>query len=492
MPPLFIWHGLPELTWDIVRSHYLPLMRSGGTRVMPEFLPVEQRPRLLIISNDIVDNKMAGPGVRYLEMARALSTRVEVTLAVPSETNLQVPPIRMVRWDVRSSNLQALVEKSDIVLISGNMAVQFPFLQNSRTRIVVDLYDPMVLENLHYYMTEPLQAQESLNRQAVEVTNSLARIGDFFICGSKRQRDFWIGVLAANARINPHTFAQDASLGSLIDIVGIGFPDREPIAQPMLRGVHPSFPEDCRIVLWGGGIWNWLDPLTLIQAWPEVLAKHPEARLVFLGTRHPNPLVPRHAIVERAETLAVELGEKDRTIFFFEWLPYQERERLLCEADIGVTLHPLHVETRYSIRTRVLDYFWARLPVLITEGDITSEWVKHYGLGMVVPPLNSRAVANTLCDMLDRPKRVWGPAFESLPGVFSWSHVVEPLMQYCLHGKYAADRTSRQVASAETVWKENWRERIGHAVFILRTEGFRMFMHRAWRYAQWRLAKQWS
>ena len=37
MPITLAWHGLPELTWDLVQHHYLPLFRSGRTRSMPEF-----------------------------------------------------------------------------------------------------------------------------------------------------------------------------------------------------------------------------------------------------------------------------------------------------------------------------------------------------------------------------------------------------------------------------------------------------------------------
>ncbi len=37
LPPPLIWHGLPELTWDLVRHHYLPLILSGKTRALPEF-----------------------------------------------------------------------------------------------------------------------------------------------------------------------------------------------------------------------------------------------------------------------------------------------------------------------------------------------------------------------------------------------------------------------------------------------------------------------
>jgi glycosyltransferase involved in cell wall biosynthesis len=489
MPGTLAWRGLPELTWDLVENHYLPLIASRRTRSMPEFDHSERRPHLLIVSHDVVDVKMAGPGMRYLEMARALSGEIDVTLAVPSETSLDVPGLRLVRyWEDRPGSLQVLVENSDIVLVSGYMVEKFPFLAHTRARLVVDLYDPFVLENLHYYLQEPVEVQEQLNDHAVAITNHLAKIGDFFICGNDRQRDYWMGVLTANGRANPRNFLQDPTLYQLIDIVGIGFPSREPQGKPMFRGVHPQLPPEARIVLWGGGIWNWLDPLTLIQAWPEVLARHPDARLVFLGTRHPNPLVPRHEMAEKAERLAAEIGEKDRSILFFEWLSYEDREALLCEAEVGVTMHPVHVETRYSLRTRVLDYLWARLPVLITDGDVTSEWVREYGIGAVVPPFDAGAVAAGLAEILDRPKSAWAPAFEPLRASLEWTQVVQPLLRYCLEGERAPDRLERDVPASQPS-PGSTAGRLARARVIWRTEGTRMLLHRVWRHLQWRLSR---
>jgi glycosyltransferase involved in cell wall biosynthesis len=458
------------------------------------------RKRLLIISQDIVDHKMAGPGIRYLEMARALSTDLDVTLAVPGETSLQVSGlhIQTYRFD-QPAAMRELVEQSDILLISSFILEKFPFLedlprrQNFQLRVVVDLYDPLVLENLHIYQNEPLEAQQSLNLQAVQAMNRLVRLGDFFICGNSRQRDFWIGVLAANGRINPLSFANDATLRNLIDVVGVGFPDRQPVQRSLLRGIHPAVPADAQIVLWGGGIWDWLDPLSLVRAWPQVLARHPLARLIFLGTRHPNPLVPPHKMAEQTETLAADLGEKDRTILFFEWLPYADFEALLGEADVGVALHPLHVETHYSIRTRVLDYLWAQLPVLVTEGDVTSEWVQGYSLGQVVPPLDVDAIAKALINLLDKPKASWQPAYASLAHIFAWSHVIQPLSRYCLQGVPAPDLASGHFRSpagyASSTFNQSLRQRIARARYIWRTEGFRMLLHRAWRYAKWKLSQ---
>ncbi len=488
IPMPLIWHSLPELTWDHIIHHYSPLIISGRTQAMPEFQSATRRPHLLIVSNDVVDEKMAGPGMRYLELARALGKNVDVTLAVPSATSLQIDGLQLVRyWEERPASLQVLVENSDIALVSTYMVNKFPFLSATHTRLVVDLYDPTVLENLHYYLNEPMSSQQALNHHGIATTNQLLKLGDYFVCGNERQRDYWLGWLTAIGRVNPLNFQDDASLRKLIDVVGIGFPDRdlEP-GNRLLRGVHPQIPSDARIVLWGGGIWNWLDPLTLIQAWPKVVQKHPTARLVFLGTRHPNPLVPVHEMAQRAQQLSAEIGEKDRSIIFIEWVSYQERETLLNEADVGVALHPIHVETRYSIRTRMLDYLWARLPILVTDGDITSEWVRQYNLGVVVPPFEPDAVSAGLNLLLDKQKTDFAPAFEPLFLRHRWSRVVEPLLRYCLQGGYAPDRQERSIqAEPEPANRSN----LARAIYIFRTEGLKALLHRAWRHLQWRFSR---
>jgi GT2 family glycosyltransferase len=491
MPGTSIWHALPELTWDQVSNTYLPLILAGKTRPMPEYTASNLQPRLLIISNDIIDEKMAGPGIRYLEMARALSGSIHVTVAVPAKTKLEVPGLRFVPYTrEQPAQLEQLIAEADVVLVSGDMLEKFPFIRSAKSRLVVDLYDPAVLENLHYYAAEPMDNQQALNQHGVELTNLLLRSGDFFICGNERQRDFWLGFLTSNGRVNPLNFQEDASLRALIDLVGVGFPDREPHHhRPILRGIHPQVPVESRIVLWGGGIWNWLDPLTLIKAWPEVVSRQPEARLVFLGTRHPNPLVPQHEMAHKAETLAQETGEMGRTIFFFEWLSFTDREALLCETDVGVALHPVHIETRYSIRTRVLDYFWARLPVLVTDGDVTSQWVREHGLGKVVPALDEQAVASALLSILGCSKQDWSAAYEPFMEQHRWSKVVEPLRRYCLEGSAAPDRglTYLQPLSGSSI--KGWRWLWSRARYILRKEGFRSLIHRIWRYTQWRLSR---
>ncbi len=124
---------------------------------------------LLIISQDIIDKKMAGPGIRYLEMARTLSESMDVTLAIPAETTLKLNDIKLVSYRFEQPGfLKALAEGSDIILISSFILEKLPFLNSLPVRQVIDLYDPIVLENLHLYQDEPLNNQLSLNTRQLD------------------------------------------------------------------------------------------------------------------------------------------------------------------------------------------------------------------------------------------------------------------------------------------------------------------------------------
>ncbi len=493
-PDLATWNNLPELTWERIINQYYPLIFNGKTRRLPEFTMgsqtghITKRQTFLIVSQDVVDEKMGGPGARYLEIAKALCQDLDVTLAVPANTSLKIPGIRLVEYaEDRPASLETLVENHDIALISGYMPYKFRFLLNTTTRLVVDLYDPFFLENIYYYLDQPFGQQMEMNNSAIYTANQLMRIGDFFICGTERQRDFWLGMLASNYRINPHTFTDDTRLRRLIDVVGVGFPNREPLRSQVVRGV--KVPQDAKIIVWGGGIWNWLDPLTLVRAWPEVLERHQDACLVFLGTRYPNPVVPAHKMASETIKLASRIGEKDRSIFFIEWLPYQDHQALLCESDIGVTFQPDHIEAHFSIRTRVIDYFWAQLPVVVSEGDITAEWVRQYQVGKVVPTSDPEAIAQTLNEMLDVPKAAYTKAFQVLRDDFVWDKVVQPLRNYCLYGERAPDRQRKRYLfpgeNPQGAILMRPRNPITHATSILQEEGLFALMRRSVRHLVW-------
>jgi GT2 family glycosyltransferase/glycosyltransferase involved in cell wall biosynthesis len=412
----------PFLSEALIAGQYRPFLQTAtGER---------KRKRLLIISPDAVHSRMGGVGIRYWELARQLAKVADVTLAVPQESDLAPDRFDLHHYhEGRAESLRAPAQVADIILLSGFTVYHHPFLSSLSAYKVIDLYDPMILENLERFAAKPMAERQGLHQVGVRAFNDLFQFGDFFICASEKQRDYWLGALTAANRVNPYTYTADATLRQLIDVVPFGLPDEAPQqAQRVLKGVWPGIAADDKVIIWGGGLWDWLDPLTVIEAMPAVLAQVPQARLFFMGTKHPNPAVPPSRMAQQAIARAEGLGLKDEAIFFNEWTPYLERVDYLLEADVAVSLHEDHIETRFSVRTRLMDYLWARLPMVVSGGDVLGELVEDHGLGRLVAAGDVTAVAEAVVEMLQSP--VAGARFEPVVTQFRWSQVARPLTCY--------------------------------------------------------------
>lgn len=399
---------------------------------------MEQSP-VLIISHDIVGPKMAGPGIRYWELARVLAHTLPVVLATPNAA--QIPDVGVRVWSYQPGvweSIAAVVETAATIVLCGDVLAWFPQLVQCGKPLVIDGYDPHPLETLALFAGTPEQAQRHQERE--RILQMQCRAGDFFICASERQRDWWLGLLEANGRVNAQTYQADPSLRRLVDVVPFGLPAQPPQhTKPVLKGVAPGIGPEAKVILWGGGLWEWLDPLTLLRAFPQVLARCPEARLVFPGTQHPNNDVPAMRVYSRATQLVKDLS-LESYVFFGEWVPYADWQNYLLEADVGVALHFDTLETRMAFRTRVLDYIWAGLPMVLTEGDATSDLVVQHGLGRLVAFGDVDGVALALLDVLAQPREAWEARFPALRVQLMWERAAEPLLRFCQSPHCAADR----------------------------------------------------
>ena len=105
-----------------------------------------------------------------------------------------------------------------------------------------------------------------------------------------------------------------------------------------------------------------------------------------MGTERPNPKIPKMAALGETAALSRRLGLIEKCIIFNDWVPYASRQNYLLEADIGLSLHRDIAENRFAFRTRFMDYLWAGLPSVATEGDVLSDVVRDSGLGRLVAP----------------------------------------------------------------------------------------------------------
>jgi len=400
---------------------------------------------ILLISNDVIGEKMAGPGIRFWEFAKALSGDFQVNLAVPNKGHPLGDGFVVSSYAQDEERLRELASAADAIVFQGFVLHNYLFLAELGVPLVVDVYDPFVLENMQIHSRETMLKRERIHGSDLAILNSQLWAGDFFLCASEKQRDFWLGMLLALNRVNPHTYDSDETLRTLIDVAPFGLPSCPPEhIRQVLKGVYKTIGQDDKVVLWGGGIWDWFDPCTLIKAMANIAAQRHDVKLFFMGIKHPNPLIPLMEATSQAIQLSQDLGLYDKCVFFNEWVPYEERQNYLLEADVGISLHLDHLETRFAFRTRLLDCIWAGLPIVTTRGDTMSELVRQHNLGKVVDYGDAQQVADALLELLDTPdlREAFRPGFEEMKGQFTWEGAVEPLTRFCANPRLAPDKAA--------------------------------------------------
>jgi GT2 family glycosyltransferase/glycosyltransferase involved in cell wall biosynthesis len=436
----------------------LPLMRNALERTSPEIpyllahdviveaLGVQQvygaRRRILIITADTVSQRMAGPAIRAWNMAEVLAGEHDVCL-ISLNPHCSPPPADFDVRHVPARQISPELDWAQLVVLQGHVLEQIPSLKTSNHLIVVDIYDPMHLEQLEQARNLGDDRRAQVVDAVTAVLSTQLHRGDFFLCASERQRHFWLGHLAAIGRLSPTVYDADPTTRSLLAVAPFGLSGKPPQRTgPGLRDGLGLGSRD-KVVLWAGGVYSWFDPLTLLHAVHALRAEHDDLRLVFLGMRHPNPDVPEMGMAGQTRRLAETLGLTGKHAFFNEtWVPYADRQNWLLDADAGVTTHFEHVETTFAFRTRVLDYLWAGLPIVTTDGDAFAELVAAERLGVVVPAADPAALAAALQRVLYDDAFAAG-CRERIAVVaqrYTWEAALAPLVEFCRHPRPAPDR----------------------------------------------------
>lgn len=407
--------------------------------------------RVLVASHDVVGSQMAGPGVRYWELAKVLAQYFPVKMAAPDGSC--VPESSVIEFVTYGhsdpSVLRSALGWSDVAIVGSDVLLMCPELRKWSKPLVVDGYDPHTIETLALWADfETLETQMRRHMPRVGLLSLQARAADLIICASETQRIWWLGILEMNGRVNPHTYLEDPSLRRLVDVVPYGLPSRSFSDKEEEGGVIPGVGADDLLLLWGGGLWQWLDPLTVIAAMPKILEHFPNAKLLFPGTRHPNPGMPEMPKVTEAVERSKKLGLLDHSIYFGDWVPRSEWPKYLARADIGLSAHIRSVESELAFRSRVLDYIWAGVPMVVTRGDATSELVEEYGVGLLVDSENVLDTANAVIELLIRSPGWADAAFEKAREELTWQKAAFPLIEFCRAPRRAPDKEAGAQADA--------------------------------------------
>jgi hypothetical protein len=90
----------------------------------------------------------------------------------------------------------------------------------------------------------------------------------------------------------------------------------------------------------------------------------------------------------------------------------------------------------------VLDYLWAGLPIVTTDGDAFAELVAAEHLGVVVPAQDPAALAAALQRVLYNDDFAAGcrDRIAAVAQRYTWETVLAPLVEFCRHPRPAPDR----------------------------------------------------
>lgn len=386
---------------------------------------------VLFISPDAVGERMRGMGIRYTELARSLAGHADVVVATGDEAGGAPPDgVRVTAYAPHApAALRPEIARADVIVAPPQWPVVTSWMRRSDARLVFDLYTPETLETLELFADRGAALRRLMVALTVDRLEDALRSGDHFMCAGEAQRDLYVGALLAARRLSPAVYDRDPSLRSLLDVVSFGVSSVPPrdAAPDGLRAALPQVGADDEVVLWNGGLWSWFDAPTAIRAAALLAERRPGVRLVFMGTGE-GPA--GRAAAHEARALAARLGLAETVLFNDTWVPYEQRSGWLLHANCAVAAARDHLEAHFAFRTRVLDCFWARLPVVCTHGDELARRIARDDLGAVVGVGDPAALADGLETVLARGRAAYAAGLEQAAADHAWRLVTEPLRRW--------------------------------------------------------------
>lgn len=350
---------------------------------------------VVVATPDVVGERMAGPGIRATYFAREIGKVAHVTLVSRGD-----------------ANAAAAFRRADVLI--GQPARGF-FKRRRSQKIVYDLFDPLVLELRELYGSAPsLRQRVHLVAEWSRLMFSL-RFADLLVCGANQQKKFYSQLQSRDTEWIELPFGIDMS------------------------EVKTCEPARDNVVVWGGGVWEWLDPKTAIDAVLELNREGVRSRLLFMGRARPNQQRVERRREERFEELLAH--GKPYVDANAEWVPYRERLSWLRAGKVAIMLHRPTAEAEVSIRTRLFDAIAAGVPVVATERGFAADLVQQEGLGIVVPPLDAGAVAAALRKLLtdDDFHSTCVRNLERIRPRYAWEVVTRPLIDAIIEWQKQAE-----------------------------------------------------
>jgi len=353
--------------------------------------------KILLVTKEPIGNKLNAMGIRYFEFAKFLGTKYIVKLMAPySGGDTSNFSFTYIPYSLKDC-VYAVCE-ADVLIVTNPHPLILFIARLFNKKIILDLYDPTLIENLERIDCLPLKEKMQLNSIFRSWIKLQIQQSDHYLCANERQKSLWLGVLALLGKLNSKSYSHDKDAGELISMVPTGVSDSLPAkSHNVLRDVLPGIKETDRILLWVGAPSRFFDCTTLINAMGEISKEKDDIKLVVMSG---NPESSK--LLKENVQLSNSLGLTNKTVYFIgEWVPYDKMADYYLESDVGISLHYSHLETYFSMRNRTLGYLWGCLPVIATRGDFLAELIEKNNWGIVVNEKDEHELVEAVTKLLN-------------------------------------------------------------------------------------------
>ncbi|MDQ1031463.1 glycosyltransferase involved in cell wall biosynthesis [Streptomyces umbrinus] len=373
-----------------------------------------------------VDDQLGGIGLRLWEIAQVLADAGHrVTITSPHPSDFTHPGVRIV-----TGSEGEVLDACDVLFTTDLPDTRLLLKAYEQGALIVAENAPPI-EHLHFDTLAGDDAQR-LYEDTVARWRLQLLLADHLLVRSEAELASTLGALVATGRMSAAHHHTDPGLSHLVSLVPIGY-NRHSLAAAATAPAQESGACD---LLWNGGVWDYCHPSPVLDALAHSQEGAPTLRLLYA----PNA-TRRAALQKRAD----ELGIADQVLWPTTSVAHRNRDGWLKAARALVITGERTAENMTCHRLRLRDAALYRLPVVADGYGATGHLVRALGIGPVVDPADTAALAAAL-----RQATTEGPArtqyLTSLASVqdrFTLEHHLTALLEFLETGRPAPDRGHR-------------------------------------------------
>lgn len=355
--------------------------------------------RIMVISTSPFpygDNITDGPGYRAWNLFQEISNRHDVTILSLYESFHQKLSkeydvsenrviVKCISHNPRRVASSITKEKPDILYLPWSAT---PFISGLREKIptIIDYIGPGLLESFASLGYVPIHQ--------LQLKLKSFWLGDFLMTAGFRERYYLLGLLTASKRLSLDTRKLDDPLIHVIPMT----PPPEP---PVLRKKVVNKTSGELVILVAGAFLPWYDYSTLFEALRIMSARGKTNFKVVLLGGNPKDLKFEKKVRKMAQNIL-----QNGKIIFSGLFPFKERANFYLASDVAVNIPSATIEDELSVRTRIIDYAWGRLPVITTARDEYSEKVIKRGAGFTYAAGNPKDLASVLEELIENRSKL--------------------------------------------------------------------------------------